>query len=222
MRFHAIKMGFVQSYLICGERGCVLVDAGYKEDAKKMLAGIGQSGRKPEDIQLIVITHAHRDHVGGLTEIKKKSGASVLIHEKEASFLSEGKSAPVFPANRILRVFVKPGTRQIFSSLNADITMSDDFDLTPYGVEGKVIHTPGHTPGSVAVIVGKEAFVGDTAMKFGFLSGKSYKPIIAGDLDEVARSWKKILDEGVETIHPSHGKSFPAMRMKKMLETFTP
>lgn len=218
MKVCTIKMGFVKSYLICGEAGCVMVDAGIKKDAKALLAGLRKNSIQPEDIKLIVITHAHGDHVGGLLEMKQKTGAPILIHEREAHFLLEGISTPVYPRKAILKLFVKAGTQAAIPALKADLTMGDEFSLEMYGVDGKVIHTPGHTPGSLTVIAGKDAFIGDTAMKIGLFSGRSYVPVIAEDMEQVERSWRRILECGVETIHPSHGKSFQTAQMKDMLD----
>ena len=221
MKVHTIKMGFVKSYLICGEAGCILVDAGIKKDAKALLAGLQKISIQPEDIKLIVITHAHGDHVGGLMEMKKKTGAPILIHKREAPFLLEGISAPIYPRKRILKFFIKTGMQAAIPALKADLTMDDEFSLAAYGVDAKVIHTPGHTPGSLTVIAGKDALIGDTAMKIGVLSGRSYVPVIAEDMGQVERSWRRILECGVETIHPSHGKSFQAAHMKDMLEVIS-
>lgn len=103
--------------------------------------------------------------------------------------------------------------------VNPDITISEEYPLDEYGIPGKVIPTPGHTAGSLTVIVDrKNAIVGDIAMKFPLLSRRSYEPIVAHDMDQVYKSWQKIIDEGVETIYPAHGKIVDAKVLKALIE----
>ena len=93
-----------------------------------------------------------------------------------------------------------------------DIALGDEeFSLAPFGISGKVLYTPGHTLGSVSVLLDSgNAFVGDLAMNgipFHFRPGL---PIFAEDLELVKRSWRLLLDQGAKVIYPGHGKPFRA------------
>jgi glyoxylase-like metal-dependent hydrolase (beta-lactamase superfamily II) len=207
IQIHPIKLGFVTSYLVESEKGSILIDAGYPKKENKLWKFLQKQEIGPTDIKLIIITHGHVDHVGGLKEMKEKTGAPVLIHESEGKLLQCGKSPGVHITIGWLRKLYPPDKETAVTPVEPDIMITDDFSLDEYGIDGKVIHTPGHTKGSITVIVdSKHAFVGDIAMKFPILSRSSYEPLIAEDLEQVYNSWRNIIDEGVETIYPAHGK----------------
>lgn len=95
---------------------------------------------------------------------------------------------------------------------SADITLDDnDFSLDQFGVEGKIISTPGHSPGSVSVLLDSgDAFVGDLAMNAFPLRLTPGLPILAEDMEQVKKSWRLLLERGVKTVYPGHGKPFCA------------
>ena len=94
----------------------------------------------------------------------------------------------------------------------------NDFSLKKYGLQGKIVYTPGHTYGSISVILDSgEAFVGCLAhnrLPFGF---RPKLPIYAKDLDLLKESWIKVINKGAATIYPGHGKSFPVDKITKYL-----
>ena len=90
--------------------------------------------------------------------------------------------------------------------------------LEEYGIPGRVIHTPGHTPGSVSVLLDTgDAFVGCMAhnnFPFRLIPGL---PIFAEDLPKLRDSWRSLLGQGVETVYPGHGVSFSADVIRKLI-----
>jgi hydroxyacylglutathione hydrolase len=90
--------------------------------------------------------------------------------------------------------------------------------LAQFGIPGEVLHTPGHTPGSVSILLETgEAFVGDLAMNMFPLRLGPGMPVFAHDLDQVRESWTILLDKGAAVIYPGHGKPFPADVMRRAL-----
>ena len=87
---------------------------------------------------------------------------------------------------------------------------NNDFPLEELGIEGRIIFTPGHSPGSVSVVLNSgEAFAGCMAQNgFPFTSKPTF-PIYAFDIEQLKKSWKKLLQIGVKTIYPGHGDPFP-------------
>jgi len=92
-----------------------------------------------------------------------------------------------------------------YPSVPPDILMEDSFNLSEFGFPGRLIHTPGHTFGSVVVLMEKgEMITGDTL--FG-LPGKRIFPPFAEDKAELKKSWKKISEMEAVIFYPAHGAS---------------
>ena len=91
-----------------------------------------------------------------------------------------------------------------------DLVLSDEgLSLTEYGVAGKIMYTPGHSSGSVSVLLDSgEAFVGDLAMnKLPMRRGPGL-PVFAEDWAKVQESWTMLLEQGIQTVYPAHGEPF--------------
>ena len=117
-----------------------------------------------------------------------------------------------------LRRFVMPVEK--VRPAGVDIRIGDDdWSLKDYGVAGKVVWTPGHTMGSVSVILDSgDALVGDLAMNMFPLTVRPGLPIFAVNEKALKRSWNRLLGMGVRTIWPAHGKPFPAEVMKRRIQ----
>jgi hydroxyacylglutathione hydrolase len=90
------------------------------------------------------------------------------------------------------------------------IINGDDSEiLTKIGIDGKILHTPGHTEDSISVLLSDgKAFVGDAAMNFMNICRIKHRPIFVQDIEEVYKSWEKLAEYGAKTIYPAHGKPF--------------
>ncbi len=107
--------------------------------------------RNDLECKYIINTHTHFDHVGGNAELAKATGAEILVHPVEADWLTKiGQQALMFGVNGA-------------SSPPADRTIEEGDTVEVGGIEMEVLHTPGHSPGSISlVIVGqKKILVGD-------------------------------------------------------------
>ncbi len=199
-----------------------MIDGGNPNKLKLFKRKLLKLGIEPNEIKLIVLTHSHFDHAGSASEIRDLTGARIALHESERTYTdSDDIIIPkgvnflgklTLPAFRIFK-------RISFPKFKPDILITDKpFSLSMYGIDGNIIHTPGHTMGSISVILSSgEAFVGCMAhngLPFRIRPGL---PIYAQDIEEIKRNWKILIDSGVKTIYPGHGKPFPVTIMKKLL-----
>lgn len=212
---YPIPLGVDHCYLIRDKR-TIMVDGGAPKKVKEFTKAIEKIGIKTHDIQLIILTHAHWDHIGSAKEIKELTSAKIALHHFEKEWL-EKSLKPMPPGVTIWgRILGKIMTMFLpFVSIprtNVDIVIGNEgLSLEEYGIPGKVIYTPGHSSGSVSVLLETgEAFVGDMAMNMFPLRFSPGLPIFAEDLVKLKGSWKSLLDQGAKMIYPSHGEPFPA------------
>ena len=219
---HPIKLGVARCYVIQAE-GTILIDGGAPKQAGNFMKGIESLSINPKDIHLIVITHGHWDHIGSAKEIKEITGAKIALHRNEKDWL-EKSLMPLPPAVTLWgRIFAK--IMAVFLPLvhvpatNVDVVLGDEeVSLAEYGIPGRIIPTPGHSIGSVSVLLETgDAFVGDLAMNAFPLRLSPGLPIFAEDLQEVKKSWHLLLAKGAKTVYPAHGKPFPADAIRRAL-----
>jgi glyoxylase-like metal-dependent hydrolase (beta-lactamase superfamily II) len=204
-----ISLGTVKAYLIKGERS-ILVDTGYPGDAGKILKELTANSVSPHDVNLILITHGHHDHFGSALELRERTGAKVAVHRLEVEALRAGINKDLSPygiKGHFARLFSsdKPKTKGIVP----DIIIEQDMDLEEFGVKGKVIPTPGHTSGSVSVILDNgEAIVADLMMGQFIIRGAPAYPFYVYDISELRQSIKKVMALRPTKIYVSHGGPF--------------
>ncbi|NYT13639.1 MAG: MBL fold metallo-hydrolase [Candidatus Methanofastidiosa archaeon] len=105
-----------------------------------------------------------------------------------------------------------------FNHLKPDIIINSDFDLRNYGINGRIIHTPGHSKGSISVILDSgEAFIGDLAMNGLPLRVGAGEPIFGENIKEIYESWIKLVESKVNTLYPGHGAPFNIKVIKRIL-----
>jgi len=222
---HPIPMGPVNGYVIRGE-GAIMIDAGNPGQADDFLTGLEGTSIRPEEIQLIVVTHGHWDHIGSVKQIKEITGARIAVHQREKDCIEKSVDPPppppVTPWGRILVKLISMAASASSIEVPAtdvDIVLGDEaLSLAEYGIPGQVIYTPGHTPGSVSVLLETgDAFVGDLAMNGFPLRLSPGLPIFAENLAQVKESWRTLLDAGAEMVYPGHGKPFSADAIRKAL-----
>lgn len=129
-----------------------LVDTGYWGSTPRIVNLVQRLGRTAADIDLIVVTHHHYDHTGSLAELKALTGAKVAAHEDDALFIRGEHFAPSQPSPKGLIPRLGAMIRSIGhpKATEVDIPLVDGQELAPLGGI-RVIHTPGHTLGSICL-----------------------------------------------------------------------
>ena len=214
-----IPMGTSNAYLVYGSDSTLLIDAGNKGKIRYLEATLKHEGLDISDIDIVILTHTHYDHVGCLAGIKEKSGAKVLVHRDEANFLVDGCTP--FPKGIMWfsKIIYQIGHgffsgRAKYPPVVPDILVDGECELLT-SVPIRILPTPGHTSGSVCVIINDEcAIVGDTL--FSVIPG-SVCPPFADDGTELVKSWQKLLLTGCRIFYPGHGKPFSRERLEGYL-----
>lgn len=184
-------------YLIVDPDGLTLIDATISGMAGKILAQVEQLGHKASDVKRILITHPHPDHVGSLPELKKKTGAQVIVSAIDTP-VAEGKS----PIVRRPSGFRPPNTFVKGTPVDRQVNEGDTIDALG-GLQ--VILTPGHSPGHVTFWQPEKkiAFIGDLLFH---LMGITLPPgFLTADMDEDKRSVRKLANLSPDIICFGHG-----------------
>ena len=206
-----IPLGFVNAFALQGSR-TVLVDTGYPGSERAILDKLANNGIEPKDISLILITHSHADHFGSAAALKELTGAPAAIHKLDAEFARRGIDPPVHPASgvgRLLTPFLAIKGPAKAPPFEPDILIEDELDLEKFGVDGRVVHTPGHTAGSLSVFLpGGDVIVGDMTM-MGILGKKRPDyPFFADDIEQLKESMRLVMQASPKRILSGHGGPF--------------
>jgi glyoxylase-like metal-dependent hydrolase (beta-lactamase superfamily II) len=206
-----IPLGRVNAFVIRGKRP-VIVDTGYPGSAPAILDRLTENGIDPKSVSLILITHGHADHFGSAADLKERTGAKVAIHRLDAEAARKGQDPPLSPTGAIGRLFMSLLTRRgpaKAPSFEPDILIEDEMYLKKFGVDGKIIHTPGHTPGSVSIALpGGEVIAGDLIMRGMLRWWQPNYPLFADDMAQLDESIQLILRSKPTKIFSGHGGPF--------------
>ena len=205
------RIGYSNVVLLKHGASAVLVDTGLKDHLKTLSGFLQQRKVEPQQVKLIVLTHTHHDHTGNLQALTELTGAKVLVHKNEFENLKNGfipipkgqgfYSRFISRVGRILRPqFASP------KAFVADLVNKDEFDLKPFGIDAKVITTPGHTKGSQSILAGDILIAGDTFIN---IKNGMIFPHFCDDPATLLKTWKMLFESEIKTIVPGHGKPFP-------------
>lgn len=145
------KAGRVHGYLIDSGDGLILIDTLYDHDARRVVQNIKNRGWSPRDIKHLVLTHAHFSHMAGLARLKHLSDAPVYAHATEADIVAghrEAQRVSLFPRRPFRMYHIQAGCALGFGThfpCGVDFTVGEGDMIGPI----RVLHTPGHTPGSL-------------------------------------------------------------------------
>ena len=222
---HRVKLGWTQCYLLNCTGGYLLIDTDYPRYYRRFARKLGNLGIAMSDIKYLLLTHHHDDHAGFAAELVRSTGCQVIAHRHAVLPLSQGRSEgtdnPVnWRCRATLALYTLRHTEYTFPPLlltERDLVVegNDESILQGIGIDGVILHTPGHTRDSISVLLSDgSAFVGDAAMNFLRWTGMGHRPIVVENIGIVYESWQKLRDRGARVIYPSHGKPFAATELR--------
>lgn len=189
MEIKVLPLGDIQvnCYLVSTERTALVIDPGYySEEAEHFLK------ENCDKQRIILLTHAHFDHIGGADKLRESTGVKIAIGELENGFLSDCN----VNLSSLFNVPLKP--------FSADILLADGQKLVLGDIEINVIHTPGHTLGGVSYLIDNVLFSGDTL----FCESIGRTDFPKGDFTTLSASVKELYKlDGNITVLPGHGEA---------------
>ncbi len=218
---HTLSLGIANAFVL-RDQGAVLVDCGPPQKVDVFVKQLSTAGIEPRQIKLIIITHGHWDHIGSAAEIKQLTGAQILMHQQERKWLEDLYAAPPQGVGGWGRFLAKTMAAVMAPFIRVPSAAVDigfetgELSLEPYGIAGRIVHTPGHTIGSLSVLLDSgEAIVGDMAMNSLPMRLSPGLPVFAENLSQLMESWRMLLRQDIQTIYPSHGGPFSPDVMRR-------
>jgi glyoxylase-like metal-dependent hydrolase (beta-lactamase superfamily II) len=205
-------------YLLKNGNNLLMIDAGNKDKTKSIIKQLEKLNISIYDIHYILLTHTHFDHCGSLKNLVDITKAKVIACELEKKNLEVGRKEIPLGVYGFSKTISHIG-RKIFPGIadyepvNPDICISGKYDLSYLGFDAYVILTPGHTIGSLSIVVNDESIiVGDTMFN---IFKKDVIPPYADDIEKLAESWSKIIALKCSKYYPGHGNIFDNKKTKK-------
>jgi hydroxyacylglutathione hydrolase len=186
----------------------VLVDAGTLGDMDDLRSGLASVGADLGDVRLVVVTHGHHDHAGLARELQR-TGARIMLGVGDVDIAKQGEDDELKPTG-LTGWLLKPLLKKEYPEFVPDIVVSEPVDLGPWGIQGKVLPMPGHTAGSLVVLLANHAaFVGDQMLGgwFGgvFFARSPGEHYFQADPERNHRNIAALVGMGVETFYLGHG-----------------
>ncbi len=188
----------------------MLVDTGQTRSWNSLRTALAALGIATGDPLDVLLTHTHFDHAENVASLKDTYAATVLVHRIEAPMLAAGRgpipAGTVAPTRLLMRLAGDRANGWFgYRPAQPDIEVDDGTDLSDRGLAVSIVHTPGHTPGSISAIVDNEiALVGDALV--GVMPGSIFPPF-GEDAAQIVTSWGVLLDTDCRFFMPAHGSA---------------
>lgn len=227
-RMIQIDLGGVNCYLARGKCGFILFDTGghivtdreFTNRRELLIKELESLGCTEHNLGLIVLTHGDNDHACNAAYLRKRFKTKIAMHDGDRELvenptLHKMMESFQYDSAELQQVFLQ--YRQVittatqkalddFERFSPDIILKDGFDFSPYGFDATVIHMPGHTPGSIAVLTKSgDLIAGDTLAN----TEKPAPARNASDFGQLSASIRKLQNYTIKSVYPGHGNPFP-------------
>lgn len=197
-----IVCGNVNCYLVSNGKNAVLVDTGREKHRQAVLDACGSY-----QVQLLVLTHGHMDHVQNAAFLSQALHCPIAIHKADLALLTDNMVQPLSASSILGRIVLFASIKSFkidgIPAFTPTVSLEDGDSLDSYGISAKVVGLPGHTDGSIGLDVGgRELIVGDALMNMFYPTVS----MLYHDKDTMLDSARKIEALGPRTIHFGHGR----------------
>lgn len=207
---HRIRLRLSNAFLVVEGRP-VLVDTGSPGEAQRIIKAMARLGVGPADVSLILHTHVHFDHVGSTAELRQLGvKAPIACYPADEPLMKRGNNGPLRPIGVQGRIFRPIFSNARFAPVVADVALADGMRLDEFGVKARILHTPGHTAGSISALLDSGAAIAGDLLAGGFLGGaiaprRPMYPYFAEDVHQLQESLARLLAERPSIVHVGHG-----------------
>ncbi len=197
----------VNCYLLDTMGSFVLVDTGHASARQALLAALEEAGCRPGRLRLVLLTHGDFDHIGNAAYLRAGFGAQVAMHQEDAGMAERGD---MFAGRKTPKALVRALVPRLVrlrpaDRFSPDVLLEEDTDLSPCGLDGRVLWLPGHSRGSIGVLTaGGALFCGD-------LLENTKGPALNSLMDDRAAgqaSVERLRAMAIRMVYPGHGAPF--------------
>lgn len=162
VQVRTLRHSWTNAHLVTHGAAAFLVDAGLERDAPALDADLRAAGIDPAALSLIVLTHGHADHAGGAGWFQRRYGTRVVLGRGDEALTAAGHNDPLCPTNDDARDRLEADSAETFTPFAPTVVVDEALDLEALtGVSARAVRLPGHTGGSLVVLLPDAALVGD-------------------------------------------------------------
>lgn len=172
---------------------CVLIDCGTPDGVPNLVANMAETGTSPADVEMVIGTHGHYDHVAAVPALKEMGDFTFLLHEEDCEAVEKGDG--VLTASQLM--YHLP-----FPAFKVDQVLTDGQEFQLKNCRLTVVHTPGHTRGSICVLASWSDF---TVLFSGDTVWGGYHPAITAGIETWAASLEKLESMEFDAMVWGHG-----------------
>jgi hydroxyacylglutathione hydrolase len=211
-----VDLGGVNCYLARCKDGFVLIDSGFSAGRKRLVRALGKAGCVPGNLKIVLLTHGDADHAGNAAFLRTSYRAPIAMHGADSGMVELGdmnfnrkvradRMSGFFRLLGSISRMIAMGNR--FEKFTPDILLEDGVDLSAYGVEGSVVHIPGHSKGSIGILTeGGNLYCGDFAYNMPWMD-------YVDDLEAHRESMARLKSMEISMVYPGHGKPMTARQL---------
>ena len=209
-----MRMGNVNCYLLRSEAGFFLIDTGSSSARKQLLSELANAGCIPGSLRLVLLTHGDFDHTGNAACLRSTFGTKLAMHRADSGMgesgdMFENRKKPNALIRTLIPLFTGFGKSEQFTP---DLLLEDGDDLSPHGLDAKVLSLPGHSKGSIGILTAEgDLFCGDL---FENTKGPALNSLM-DDPDEAKVSLAVLESYKIRFVYPGHGEPFAMEQLAK-------